>query len=80
MPGSREIPNYEPSDEGWGIVTGRLVRPKPEDEPDAPRDYIVLVGEPMSWDEFLALPDDDEQPEDAVENDVAEYPSTEQGE
>jgi hypothetical protein len=60
MPGSREIENYEPSDEGWEIVTGRFVRPKPEDEPDAPRDYIVLVGEPMTWDEFLALPDEDE--------------------
>jgi hypothetical protein len=32
MPGFTEIENYEPSDEGWAIVAGRFVRPKPEGE------------------------------------------------
>jgi hypothetical protein len=32
VPGSTEIENYEPSDEGWGIVLGPFVRPPVEDE------------------------------------------------
>jgi hypothetical protein len=34
----------------------------PEDE----REYIVLVGEPMTWDELLAELDEDEQSDDAA--------------
>lgn len=46
-----------------GIIQGFLQQP-PVEEPDAPRDYMVLVGEPMDWDEHLAeLDDEDEQPE-----------------
>jgi hypothetical protein len=32
VPGSTEIPNYKPPDEGWSVVAGRF-RPKPEPKP-----------------------------------------------
>jgi hypothetical protein len=32
---STEIENYEPSDEGWGIVVGRLAQPPPPSQPRA---------------------------------------------
>jgi len=32
VPGSTEIPNYEPSDEGWGVVIGPFTRPPAESE------------------------------------------------
>jgi hypothetical protein len=38
VPGTREIPNYEPPDEGWSIVIGPFMRkpePKQKPEPDA---------------------------------------------
>jgi hypothetical protein len=43
VPGSTEIENYEPSDEGWGIVIGPFMqKPEPkqadEREEDAPAD------------------------------------------
>jgi hypothetical protein len=31
VPGTREIPNYEPDDKGWGIVIGPFMqKPVPE--------------------------------------------------
>jgi len=33
VPGFTEIENYEPSDEGWGIVIGSLTQ-KPEPRPE----------------------------------------------
>jgi hypothetical protein len=41
----------------------------PVEEPDAEREHIVLVGEPVPWEELLAELDEDEQPEDSVEHD-----------
>jgi hypothetical protein len=32
--GNTVIENYEPSDEGWGIVVGPFIRRQPEDEHD----------------------------------------------
>jgi hypothetical protein len=34
VPGAREIPNYEPSDKGWGVVVGPLREP-PAPKPQA---------------------------------------------
>jgi hypothetical protein len=34
VPGNTEIENYEPSDEGWGIVVGPFMRPTPEHDTD----------------------------------------------
>jgi hypothetical protein len=44
VPGSTEIENYEPSDEGWGIVIGPFMRPTPE-QADGERDENVPADE-----------------------------------
>ena len=35
MPGFTEIENYEPSDEGWGVVIGPFIRPEHRPRPEA---------------------------------------------
>jgi hypothetical protein len=49
--------------EDEGIIEAFLQQP-PVEEPDPARDFIVLVGPPLDWDELLAeLSDEDEQPD-----------------
>jgi hypothetical protein len=42
--GSTEIENYEPDDEGWGVVIGPFMRPMPE-QADDERDADVPADE-----------------------------------
>jgi hypothetical protein len=48
--GSKEIENYEPSDERWSIVIGPFIRPRPEPEEqhvadEDQHDEIVVADE-----------------------------------
>jgi hypothetical protein len=41
-----EIENYEPPDEGWGIVVGRFMpRPEPKPEPEVEQDDVADDGD-----------------------------------
>jgi hypothetical protein len=45
VPGAKEIENYEPSDEGWGVVIGPFMqKPEPKLEHDN-RDAEAPAGE-----------------------------------
>jgi hypothetical protein len=45
MPGTREIKDYVPADEGWGVVIGRLAQPASPDQNDEP---VATADEPDS--------------------------------
>jgi hypothetical protein len=53
-----------------GLLDGPVAGPGEE------RDFIVLVGEPMTWDELLAELDEDEQSDAAaVDSDDEQNPN-----
>jgi hypothetical protein len=45
MPGTREIKDYVPADEGWGVVIGGLAQPASPDQNDEP---VATADEPDS--------------------------------
>jgi hypothetical protein len=66
---NRVIEDYQPDDEGWGVVVGRLA-PKPEQEPrmrlatdeDLERFGSLVIGPVVRPPKDEAPPQDDEQP------------------